>query len=40
MAARLATRQDVALVDQQITALDQRVTALDKRMVERFSFAR
>jgi hypothetical protein len=40
MAARLATKQDVALLDQRLTALDQRVVALDERMVERFAAAR
>lgn len=41
MTSSLATRQDIALLDQRLTALiDQRVLALDERMVERFAAAR
>jgi hypothetical protein len=40
MTSSLATKQDVALLDQRLAALDQRVSTLDERMVERFAAAR
>jgi hypothetical protein len=39
MSSSLATKQDVALLDQRLIALDQRVTTLDERMIECFSAA-